>query len=118
MKQRLRAAPGAFTAFYWGRLPTFLVQRARPAATQAQNQSLAVPSVPNPKGARTRFRKGQSGRKGAITGGRAVPTGVVRTYCERRTYRVQWLHCKFVIGQRRRPHLPCPPNPGHKEREK
>jgi hypothetical protein len=24
----------------------------------------------------------------------------------------------IVTGQRGRPHLPCPPNPGHKEREK
>jgi len=66
MKQRLRAAPGAFTAFYWGRLPTFLVQRARPAATQAQNQSLAVPSVPNPKGPATDFERGSRAGKGPL----------------------------------------------------
>src|SRR6266702_4257016 len=82
MKQRLRAAPGAFTAFYWGRLPTFLVQRARPAATQAQNQSLAAPSVPKPKGPSTDFERGQWGRKEAITpsdgtGGKGPPCPVL-----------------------------------------
>jgi hypothetical protein len=48
---------------------------------------------------------------------RPLPTPT-RTYCERRTDRVHSFHCQFVIGQWGRPHLSCPPNPGHKEREK
>jgi hypothetical protein len=52
------------------------------------------------------------------SGGGDLAIALSRTYCERRTNSVQSFLLPIVTGQRRRPHLPCPPNPGHKEREK